>query len=79
MYETLRHNGISEILEILGSIVTGFAIPIKEEHKTFLLRVLMPLHKVRDHHDQLLGNSSCKKVSNSWGAGIIERCTNLTP
>lgn len=56
IYETERHNGIAELLEILGSIINGFALPLKEEHKTFLLRVLLPLHKVRTlsvYHPQL--------------------------
>jgi hypothetical protein len=38
------------------SIINGFAQPVKDEHKTFLLRVLMPLHKVRTlavYHTQL--------------------------
>ncbi|KAF8902071.1 phosphatase 2A regulatory B subunit-domain-containing protein [Gymnopilus junonius] len=47
VYETERHNGIAELLEILGSIINGFALPLKEEHKTFLTRVLIPLHKVK--------------------------------
>lgn len=46
IYETDRHNGIAELLEILGSIINGFALPIKEQHKQFLSRVLLPLHKV---------------------------------
>lgn len=46
IYETDRHNGIAELLEILGSIINGFALPIKEQHKLFLARVLLPLHKV---------------------------------
>ncbi|VDK83344.1 unnamed protein product [Onchocerca ochengi] len=56
IYETERHNGIAELLEILGSIINGFALPLKEEHKTFLLRVLIPLHKVKSlsvYHPQL--------------------------
>ncbi|CAB3397585.1 unnamed protein product [Caenorhabditis bovis] len=56
IYETERHNGIAELLEILGSIINGFAMPLKEEHKTFLLRVLLPLHKVKSlsvYHPQL--------------------------
>ncbi|KAG8490795.1 hypothetical protein CXB51_014010 [Gossypium anomalum] len=28
-----------------GSIISGFALPLKEEHKIFLQRVLIPLHK----------------------------------
>ncbi|EDO14434.1 hypothetical protein Kpol_206p2 [Vanderwaltozyma polyspora DSM 70294] len=46
IYETEKFNGIAELLEILGSIINGFALPLKEEHKVFLLRVLLPLHKV---------------------------------
>ncbi|GKT58502.1 serine/threonine protein phosphatase 2A [Colletotrichum tofieldiae] len=55
-YETERFNGIAELLEILGSIINGFALPLKEEHKTFLTRVLIPLHKVKSlsmYHPQL--------------------------
>jgi serine/threonine-protein phosphatase 2A regulatory subunit B' len=33
-------------LEILGSIINGFVLPLKGEHRSFLLRVLLPLHKV---------------------------------
>ncbi|KAJ2659678.1 serine/threonine-protein phosphatase 2A 56 kDa regulatory subunit delta isoform [Coemansia sp. RSA 1200] len=46
-YETQRHNGIAELLEILGSIINGFTVPLKEEHINFLHRVLLPLHKAR--------------------------------
>ncbi|KAG7661329.1 RTS1 [[Candida] subhashii] len=56
VYETERFNGIGELLEILGSIINGFALPLKEEHKLFLVRVLMPLHKVKSlslYHPQL--------------------------
>lgn len=56
IYETERHNGIAELLEILGSIINGFALPLKEEHKTFLQRALLPLHKpkcVGAYHQQL--------------------------
>ncbi|KAF5726218.1 putative protein phosphatase 2a regulatory subunit [Tripterygium wilfordii] len=45
VFETERHNGIAELLEIYGSIISGFAVPLKEEHKIFLWRVLIPLHK----------------------------------
>ncbi|XP_072388040.1 serine/threonine-protein phosphatase 2A 56 kDa regulatory subunit gamma isoform-like isoform X6 [Diabrotica undecimpunctata] len=56
IYETEHHNGIAELLEILGSIINGFALPLKDEHKLFLLRALMPLHKVKSlsvYHPQL--------------------------
>ena len=38
------------------SIINGFALPLKEEHKVFLLKVLLPLHKVKSlsvYHPQL--------------------------
>ncbi|KAE8654492.1 Serine/threonine protein phosphatase 2A 57 kDa regulatory subunit B' iota isoform [Hibiscus syriacus] len=45
VFENERHNGIAELLEIFGSIISGFALPLKEEHKILLCRVLIPLHK----------------------------------
>lgn len=51
-----KHCGIGELLEIWGSIINGFTLPLKEEHKVFLVRVLMPLHKPKGmagYHRQL--------------------------
>ncbi|KAL3223445.1 hypothetical protein MRX96_049809 [Rhipicephalus microplus] len=45
IYETEHFNGVGELLEILGSIINGFALPLKAEHKQFLVKVLIPLHK----------------------------------
>ncbi|KAM7275667.1 hypothetical protein ACFE04_017533 [Oxalis oulophora] len=56
VFETERHNGIAELLEIFGSIISGFALPLKEEHKIFLWRALIPLHKTKSvgiYHQQL--------------------------
>lgn len=56
IYESEYHNGISDLLDVLGSIINGFVLPLKEEHKMFLLQVLMPLHKARTlsaYHAQL--------------------------
>ncbi|GFP84958.1 serine/threonine protein phosphatase 2a 57 kDa regulatory subunit b' theta isoform [Phtheirospermum japonicum] len=56
IFETEKHNGIAELLEILGSIINGFALPLKEEHKLFLVRVLIPLHRPKClpmYHQQL--------------------------
>ncbi|KAJ1396970.1 Protein phosphatase 2A, regulatory B subunit, B56 [Sesbania bispinosa] len=56
VFETEKHNGIAEFLEILGSIINGFALPLKEEHKLFLVRILIPLHKPKClamYHQQL--------------------------
>lgn len=56
IFETEKYNGVAELLEILGSIINGFALPLKEEHKLFLVRALIPLHKpkcVSMYHQQL--------------------------
>jgi serine/threonine-protein phosphatase 2A regulatory subunit B' len=56
VYETQEHNGVAEMLEILASIINGFAVPIKDEHKVMLARALVPLHKpacVMQYHPQL--------------------------
>ncbi|GKA63392.1 serine/threonine protein phosphatase 2A 57 kDa regulatory subunit B' kappa isoform-like protein [Tanacetum coccineum] len=56
VFETEKHNGIAELLEIFGSVISGFALPLKKEHKMFLLRALVPLHKpkcVGVYHHQL--------------------------
>ncbi|WCJ39924.1 Serine/threonine protein phosphatase 2A 57 kDa regulatory subunit B' beta isoform [Euphorbia peplus] len=47
VFETEKHPGIAEVLEIWGSIINGFTVPVKEEHKLFLMRVLIPLHKTK--------------------------------
>uniref|UniRef100_A0A674ET93 Serine/threonine protein phosphatase 2A regulatory subunit n=1 Tax=Salmo trutta TaxID=8032 RepID=A0A674ET93_SALTR len=44
IYETDHFNGVAELLEILGSIINGFALPLKAEHKQFLMKVLIPMH-----------------------------------
>ncbi|KAG0191107.1 hypothetical protein DFQ28_000906 [Apophysomyces sp. BC1034] len=56
IYESEEFNGIAELLEILGSVINGFVLPLKEEHKVFLNRVLLPLHKpssLAQYHPQL--------------------------
>jgi len=46
----------NEIFRIVFSIINGFALPLKEEHKVFLIKILLPLHKVKTlsvYHPQL--------------------------
>lgn len=47
IYETEKFNGVAELLEILGSIINGFALPLKVEHRQFLAKVLLPLHTTK--------------------------------
>lgn len=54
--EAERHCGVGELLEVCGSIINGFAVPLKEEHRAFMARVLLPLHRTRwvhTYHRQL--------------------------
>ncbi|WVY99126.1 hypothetical protein V8G54_031277 [Vigna mungo] len=56
VFETEKHPGIADLLEIWGTIINGFTVPLKEEHKLFLMRVLIPLHKTKGmqvYHKQL--------------------------
>ncbi|XP_028768105.1 serine/threonine protein phosphatase 2A 57 kDa regulatory subunit B' beta isoform [Neltuma alba] len=56
VFETQKNCEIAELLEIWGTIINAFTVPLKEEHKLFLMRVLIPLHKpkgVHMHHRQL--------------------------
>ncbi|KAF5179917.1 Serine/threonine protein phosphatase 2A regulatory subunit [Thalictrum thalictroides] len=59
VFETERHNGIAELLEIFGSVISGFALPLKEEHKMFLWRALIPLHKPKSVGSYLQQLSYC--------------------
>ena len=47
IHEKNKFNGANELLDILGSIITGFATPLREEHITFFNRIIIPLHKVQ--------------------------------
>ncbi|KAG7975726.1 hypothetical protein I3843_06G114000 [Carya illinoinensis] len=47
IFETERHCGVGELLEIWRTIINGFTVPLKEEHKLVLMRVLIPLHKTK--------------------------------
>ena len=42
-----KFNGASELLDILASIISGFAVPLREEHVIFFKNIIIPLHKVQ--------------------------------
>ncbi|ORM40431.1 Serine/threonine protein phosphatase 2A 57 kDa regulatory subunit B' theta isoform [Babesia sp. Xinjiang] len=82
IYESGNPYGITELLEILGSIINGFAVPLKEEHKVYLEKSLAPLHKpssIRSYHaalsycmiqyinkDRSLASLVLKAILNFW-------------
>uniref|UniRef100_A0A1B0GA63 Serine/threonine protein phosphatase 2A regulatory subunit n=1 Tax=Glossina morsitans morsitans TaxID=37546 RepID=A0A1B0GA63_GLOMM len=56
IYETKHFSGVGELLEVLASIVKGFAVPLKIEYKRFLFKVLLPMHKLKSlslYHEKL--------------------------
>ncbi|KAK8802652.1 hypothetical protein WA171_006328 [Blastocystis sp. BT1] len=59
LYETKSHRGISELLEILASIINGFTVPLRPEHKLSLERSLIPLHKMRQYEEYNMQLSYC--------------------
>merc|ERR1712128_415217 len=95
VYETNHFNGVGELLEILGSIINGFALPLKAEHKQFLVRVLIPLHKVRClslYHAQLaycvvqflekdatLTEQVIKGLLKFWTSDLQPTCNHMSP
>ena len=46
IHETHKFNGAAELLDILASIISGFAVPLRDEHIIFFKNVIIPLHKV---------------------------------
>jgi serine/threonine-protein phosphatase 2A regulatory subunit B' len=55
--ETHKFNGAAELLDILASIISGFAVPLRDEHVIFFKNVIIPLHKVQtcsQFYEQLL-------------------------
>jgi hypothetical protein len=45
-----KFNGAAELLDILASIISGFAVPLRDEHVIFFQNVIIPLHKVQTCH-----------------------------
>lgn len=83
IHEEYKFNGVSEILDIVASIISGFSIPIKDEHTQFFNTVIMPLHKVQTcqlYHAEL---SKCtllfvqKKLE--LGVTVIEKLARYWP
>lgn len=51
IHEDKKFNGANELLEILSSLISGFAVPLREEHVSFFKTIIIPLHKV--HNSQM--------------------------
>eukprot|EP00871_Galdieria_phlegrea_P000371 jgi/Galph1/1334/GphlegSOOS_G6046.1 len=58
-FERRRFCGMPEMLEILCSIIRGFATPLKDEHKNLLFRFLMQMHHDADLEEYFPQFVSC--------------------
>ncbi len=47
IHENHKFNGASELLDILAAIISGFAVPLRDEHVVFFKTIIIPLHKVQ--------------------------------
>ena len=57
IHENYKFNGTPELLDILAAIISGFAVPLREEHVNFFHNIIIPLHKVQTchkYHNELL-------------------------
>ncbi len=57
IHEAYKFNGTSELLDILAAVISGFAVPLREEHIIFFHNIIIPLHKVQTchkYHNELL-------------------------
>ncbi len=50
IHENYKFNGTSELQDILAAIISGFAVPLREEHLQFFHNIIIPLHKVQTCH-----------------------------
>ena len=71
VYDNETHNGLTELLEILSSITSGLATPLRQEHVDFFKRVLIPLHKVKTLSNYNTQLQLCTK-------NYLEKSTALT-
>ena len=46
IHENYKFNGAAELLDINASIISGFAVPLRDEHVLQFQNIYIPLHKV---------------------------------
>jgi len=47
IHENYKFNGAAELLDINASIISGFAVPLRDEHVLQFQNIYIPLHKVQ--------------------------------
>jgi serine/threonine-protein phosphatase 2A regulatory subunit B' len=83
IHENYRFNGLSELLEIMASIISGFSVPIKEEHLMFFDHVILPLHKVQTaqlfHQELMRCTMLFVEKDSKLGLRVIEYLEKVWP
>ena len=86
IYETERHNGVQDLLEVLEPIINGFKAPLKADHLDTLEKTLIPLHKanlpsLNTYHMNLRKclNIYMQKDPDKCGAIILSRIAMYWP
>jgi serine/threonine-protein phosphatase 2A regulatory subunit B' len=83
IHEDFPFNGVSEILEIKSTIISGFTSPIKEEHLQFFEHALLPLHKIETeplfHQDLMRCTIMFVQKDHSLGVKVIEYLDKIWP
>ena len=77
MYECDMYNGVGELLEIMGSIINGFALPLKEEHKDgFLEEAARPSKKSKGREACVNRYEACDDAMSTveYSAYPLRRC-----
>lgn len=57
IHEKVKFHGCAELLDINAAVISGFAVPLREEHVHFFNSVIVALHKVQsagEYHNELL-------------------------
>jgi len=80
-------HGIAEFLDIFSSIINGFSIPVKDEHKAFLRNVLLPLHKCDKYEVYFQQLADCcvlfvnkdQAIATTVLAGLLKFWPRLSP
>jgi len=83
IHEIHKFNGASELLDILASIISGFAVPLREEHVIFFKSIIIPLHKVQTYNLYFDNLIRCSMLfltkDNSLGISLLQGILKYWP
>ncbi|CAG9314107.1 unnamed protein product [Blepharisma stoltei] len=71
IHEDREFEGTNELLEILASIISGFATPLKKDHAIFFIRVIIKLYKVENLESFYANLSRCTMMILSKDSSLV--------